>query len=257
MADRRSAQAAPRSPRAAQATASALDGPEQTLSPLALTLHQAAALVGAYRWVEERLFALTGRWSADPAMGPDAQVHLFEVSAQHAWHADLWAQRLPVLDGFDRTAATRPRGPVLEPLVSALADEPAAAGRLAGLARVLVPELAAAYRHHLVRAVPVTDGPLIRTLHLVLADLDVEERALERVLDRAGPGRSEEGPTAGGPAESADSAEAVEAVVGRLEAVLRAVGDPENPAADSTVPGAGSAGPLRPVRLVPWPGEER
>ena len=238
MPDRPARQVAP------GATGTALDDPEQALATLALSLHEAAELIGAYRWAEERLFAVTGRWSADPAMDPEAQVHLFEASAQHAWHADLWADRLPVLDGFDREEATRPRGPLLEPLLTALEDEPAPVGRLAGLARVIVPELAAAYRHHLARAVPVTDGPVIRTLHLVLADLDAEEAALERVLARAG--------LDAGEADAADPATAAAVGVGRLEAVLEAADDPVARVADGpTVTRAG------PVRLVPWPDEER
>ena len=242
MADRSARRAAP------EVAGSALHDPEQALAPVALTFHQAAVLVGAYRWAEERLFALTGGWSADPAMGPEAQVHLFELSAQHAWHADLWADRLPVLDGFDRQDATRPRGPVLEPLLTALEAETVPSGRLAGLARVVVPELAAAYRHHLGRAVPVTDGPVIRTLHVVLADLDAEKAALERVLAGAGldPGGSDGTPSGGAPAGAAEPAEAVEAAVGRLEAVLEAAGGPVGVAAGPTV--------TAPVRLVPWPG---
>ena len=37
-----------------------------------------------------------------------SSLHLDEVSGQHAWHAELWAARLPVLDGIDREALTRP-----------------------------------------------------------------------------------------------------------------------------------------------------
>ena len=57
-----------------------------------------AALVGEYRWIETALFAPLGAWVADlPLAG--VQVHLDAQSMRHAWHAELWADRLPVLAG--------------------------------------------------------------------------------------------------------------------------------------------------------------
>lgn len=166
--------------------------------PVALTLHQAADLVGAYRWVEQRLFAVTGRWASDPAMTPAGQVHLFEASSQHAWHAELWAERLPVLAGMDPEALTRPVGPVVGPLMAALEAEAPEAGeagtghaapaalsavaRLAGLHRVVLPALVTSYRRHLPRTVPVADGPVTRALQLALADLEEEQAAGEVLL---------------------------------------------------------------------------
>ncbi len=76
-----------------------------------LTLDQAAALAGRYRWVEQRLFELTGSW-APAAAAPAAGVLLDALSLQHAWHAELWAERLPVLDGADHDALTRPSPPL-------------------------------------------------------------------------------------------------------------------------------------------------
>ena len=42
-------------------------------------------------------------------------------SARHGWHAELWADRLPVLDGVDPEALTRPPSPAAEALFGALA----------------------------------------------------------------------------------------------------------------------------------------
>src|SRR5271155_836097 len=55
-----------------------------------LTLTEAGALVGCYCWIERRLFALTGSWVQEME-DPATQIHLDEVSFQHAWHAELWA----------------------------------------------------------------------------------------------------------------------------------------------------------------------
>lgn len=146
-----------------------------------LTLDQAAALAGRYRWVERRLFELTGSWAPEvPA--PTAGVLLDALSLQHAWHAELWADRLPVLDGADHEALTRP-SPTLAGLFGALSGatpvrgDGVAAGeddrwvaRLAGLFRVVLPRLVVGYGRHLSMAVPATDGPTIRALRLTLRD---------------------------------------------------------------------------------------
>jgi len=204
----------------------------------ALPIHLAAHLVGAYRWTEHRLFELTGAWAAEVPV-PAVQVHLAGAAGQHAWHAELWAERLPVLDGVDPEALTRPLGPAMGPLLAALAGDPAAAPapapagdpaasgghgvvqRLTGLYRVVMPRLLTSYALHLTRVVPATDGPTIRALTLVSRD-DLElwragEALLQEVLRR--------------PHDVAVAA----AVQQRLESVVVAEG----------------AGP----GLVPWPGE--
>jgi hypothetical protein len=146
----------------------------------ALPVVPAATLVGAYRWAERRLFELTGAWAAEPAP-PAVQVHLDEVSVQHAWHAELWADRLPVLDWFDPDAVTGPLG-LAGPLFDTLADLTGPVPRLAGLYRVVVPRLLAGYDRHLARAVPVTDGPVVRALRLVRRDEVDSWRAGEALL---------------------------------------------------------------------------
>lgn len=141
---------------------------EPVVEKAALPVVRTATLVGAYRWAEHRLFELTGAWAAEPSP-PAVQVHLDEVSAQHAWHAELWADRLPVLDWFDPDSVTVPFG-AAGPLFDALADLAEPVRRLAGLYRVVVPRLVAGYDHHLARTVPATDGPVIRALRLVGRD---------------------------------------------------------------------------------------
>ena len=96
-----------------------------------LRLHESATLVGCYRWVEHRLFELTGSWAPEAAT-PAVQLHLDEVSIQHAWHADLFSDRLPVLDGVDPAALTVPCGPVAGPLLAAVAASAAAVGGAEG-----------------------------------------------------------------------------------------------------------------------------
>ena len=155
----------------------------------ARSLQRAAVRHGAFRWVEWRLFELTGAWAAAPGMTAEARVHLAEVARQHAWHTELWADRLPVLDGVDPDALTRPAGPVLGPLVDALAGVAAAGGEgwdvaaLSGLYRVLLPRLVLTYEDELARGAPVTDAPAIRALELVLRDERRQWRRGEQLLE--------------------------------------------------------------------------
>ena len=151
-------------------------------APAPLTLQEAAALAGAYRWAEDRLFRLTGGWASDPAP-PAVRVHLDEVSGHHAWHAQLWADRLPVLDWFDQDAATGPLGDAAGPVLDALAALPVEpVARLAGLYRVVVPRLLVGYDRHLGLAAPGTDGPVIRALQLVRRDHVESWRSGEALL---------------------------------------------------------------------------
>jgi hypothetical protein len=170
-----------------------------------LVIGDSAALIGSHRWVEHRLFEATGAWSATAA-NPAVQLHLFEVSHQHGWHAELWEDRLPVRDGVDPEALTEPLGPALGPLFEAVGlltrPDPARVGagdgsfadvaRLAALYRVVLPRLVATYDLHLSATSRVADGPVIRALHLVLRDeagsWHEGERLLQSILSTPGHG---------------------------------------------------------------------
>ena len=138
-----------------------------------LTLTEAGALVGCYCWIERRLFALTGSWVQEME-DPATQIHLDEVSFQHAWHAELWAQRLPSLDGIDPESFVQEAETVLGPLLEGLGagEDPGfiEVRRMSGLYRFLLPRLIAGYQHHLEAARVSSDAPLIRVLRLVLSD---------------------------------------------------------------------------------------
>ncbi len=128
-----------------------------------------ASLVGGYRWIEQRLFELLGAWAA-AATRPELRVHLDEQSARHAWHASLWADRLPVRDGVSADGLTV--APPVAARVLAVLDESRSATLplMAGLYRVVLPRLVTGYTRHLGATAPVSDGPVIRALRLVLMD---------------------------------------------------------------------------------------
>ncbi len=73
----------------------------------ALPLGTTAALVGEYRWIETALYETLGAWVRDLPVAA-VQVHLDGQSMRHAWHAELWGDRLPVLSGVDPDQLTQP-----------------------------------------------------------------------------------------------------------------------------------------------------
>ncbi len=147
-------------------------------------IEEAARRLGHYRWIEMRLFEVLGGWVATvPEL--EVKLRLGPHSFHHAWHAELWDELLPQLRGVDREALTAPPNDTMAQFVEALSS---ARGRgqtierMVGVYRVLIPHKIAAYTHHLDRALPVTDGPALRSLRLVLQDEREDVREGELLL---------------------------------------------------------------------------
>jgi len=139
--------------------------------------------VAAFRWLEHRLFEVVGRWSATET-NPGAAALFAVLSRQHAWHAELFARRLPVLAGVDVGTVGTIAAPWTE-LLRRLGEGPEAAkgtastadrvgdassatlGRLVGLGRVVLPRLTTAYARYLQRLTP-SEAPLVVVLRTVL-----------------------------------------------------------------------------------------
>ncbi len=139
---------------------------------VALPLADAARILGAYQWVEQRLFEVLGEWVALEA-DPVARLLFDSASQQHGWHAELFAEHLPRLDHMDPALLVVPPSAEVDGLLLGLGEAGGTLHRLVALGRVLLPRLVAGYSHHLGGAVPVTDAPVIRALRLVLRD-DIE-----------------------------------------------------------------------------------
>ena len=151
--------------------------------------------MGAYQWVERRLFEVLGAWGSSQVV-PEVQV-LFDVySQQHAWHAELFAERLPVLDSLDPAALVVPPNAEVDRMLSELSggarptagsavtgrlmgEAPAGSGGSGGSGGTLLRPRAGpggaapsrdGYVLHLRRAAPVAEAPLARSLRLVLRE---------------------------------------------------------------------------------------
>ncbi len=147
-----------------------------------LDIHQASGLIGAYCAIERRLFEFTGRDVHRGGAAPEIQLHLDAVSAQHAWHAELWADRLPVTAAIEAGSLVA-LPPALEGVIGVLSGL-GPLERLAGLFRVLLPRLVVSYSRHAVQATPATDAPTARALSLVVRDETDEWVAGESLVER-------------------------------------------------------------------------
>ncbi len=177
------------------------------MGPDPLGLSATATIVGEYRWIENALYRMLGEWVTDMPVAA-VQLHLDAQSLRHAWHAELWGDRLPVLAGLDPAEVTRASAPVAATIAALNGDllpttgpgstwppageespgRPGALPRLAGLYRVVLPRLVTSYERHIRATDPVTDAPVARALRLVLND-EIEdwhtgERLVQRLVTR-------------------------------------------------------------------------
>jgi hypothetical protein len=135
-----------------------------------LLLDDATRLIGGHVWAESRLFETLGAWVVSTEE-PGAKLLFDRHSQHHAWRAEQWWDRLPVLADVERDGLIQPPTPAAAAVASALAELPGVVGRLAGVYRVALPRLFAAYHRHRLDADPTSDGSAIRTLDLLLPDV--------------------------------------------------------------------------------------
>lgn len=161
--------------------ATGIDGPLP--APVgALGLEEVAVLTGSHRWTERRLFEMLGTWVADE--GSELARVLFDLhSQQHAWHSELFGERLPVLDWIDADALTSAPSASSERALELAGAADTTLLRLVGTGRFLLPRLVAGYTLHLERATSVADAPLRRVLRLVLRDEIEAWQASELMLE--------------------------------------------------------------------------
>ena len=155
------------------------------MAAVAETIEQSGRRIGGHAWFELRLFETVGGWvTTVPEL--EVKATLATQSHHHAWHAELWHGLLPSVPDHLRPAdLVVPATGGDRALLDALAAAPGTVERLAGLYRVALPRLIAAYTDHLARTTPVTDGPTVRALRLVLADEEDDRAAGEALLEAA------------------------------------------------------------------------
>ena len=139
------------------------------------TIDQLARRVRRWIAVEELLFETLGRW-ARQLPEPAVKRTLATWCHRHAWHAELWRQRLPALDALDGGADDVDAW--VAPLRSALGNVATSVEALTVLAGPVLQAVDEALAEHRAAIDPLLDGPTARVLDLVAADLAAERTAL-------------------------------------------------------------------------------
>lgn len=136
--------------------------------PASLDAATLAGAAGAYRWMELELFELLA--SVPPGTPGGVGVRASVACGHHGWHAELWAERLASL-GAEDSALTKPPTAGFAALARWLREgSPGVLERLVAAYRVLLPRLFVSYQAHAEAAAGVADGPVARTLRLILAE---------------------------------------------------------------------------------------
>ncbi|HET6950606.1 MAG TPA: hypothetical protein VFI47_09535 [Acidimicrobiales bacterium] len=144
------------------------------------TIEESGRRIGHHAWLAMRLFETVGGW-VPTVPEPAAKALLAAQSHHHAWHAELWLGLLPALDHLPQADLVVARAADAD-LVDRLAAAEETVARLAALHQIVLPHLRATYTAHRARTTAVTDGPTVRVLRLVRADLDEDDRALAGAL---------------------------------------------------------------------------
>ena len=135
------------------------------------TVEESVERIVNYKWAEERISAALGGWVATiPEL--DVKAMLGPACYQHAWHADLWRQRLPELKEANEHRS-EPANDAFVTFMDELTspdDADLTVEKLVGVYRVLVPHLLAAYTFHRHVTSDIVDAPTVRILGFMLDD---------------------------------------------------------------------------------------
>ena len=149
------------------------------------TLLDIARTAGRFAWLEDRIADMTGAW-VSTIDDSDARLVVGARSHTHAWHADLWRDRMPVVPGLDTSSFVAPARDELARAIDQLADLETTLERMVALHRVLLPRLVTAYALLLRGTNELIDAPTVRTVRLVLEDTREETREGEIVIRSLG-----------------------------------------------------------------------
>lgn len=135
-----------------------------------------AERAAAYRSVELTLFGALGSWATE---GGELSGFLATRCHRHAWHAELWAGRFPLIPG--RSLPDPDPHPGLRDALAQLTGDTA---RLVAVYRAVIPRLAVSYQAYGARLDELTDGPTVRVVELCRRDVVDDWAAGESLVQR-------------------------------------------------------------------------
>ena len=130
------------------------------------TIDELGALVGAYCWLEHRIFEVTGAWATGPIdEGAELRVWLAAISRRHGVLVGRWAECLPMRAGIEPAAlVTVPAEP--KELAGAFEQlemtEPGVG--VSALVETVLPWVGGVYECHLAAAIPVAEASVMEVL---------------------------------------------------------------------------------------------
>ena len=154
------------------------------------TIDELAALVGAYCWLEHRIFEVAGAWATRPGPvdGELAELRVWAAAAsrRHGALAGRWAECLPVRAGVESAAlVAAPAEP--EGLAGGFDELEATDDLAAGvsvLAETVLPWVGGVYGSLLTLATPVSEGPVMEVLAEARREVSAEIQGGRTLLDR-------------------------------------------------------------------------
>jgi len=154
------------------------------------TIDELAALVGAYCWLEHRIFEVTGAWATGP--GPvdedEAELRVWSAatSRRHGALAGRWAERLPVRAGVESAALVaapaEPKG-LAEAFEELGATKELRAG-VSALTETVLPWVGGVYGSHLAVAIPVSEASVMEVLVAARREGSAEIRGGRTLMGR-------------------------------------------------------------------------
>jgi hypothetical protein len=154
------------------------------------TIDELAALVGAYCWIEQRIFEVTGAWATGPGPVDDDTAELrvwaAATSRRHGTLAGRWADRLPARAGVEpATLVTAPSGPagLAEAFGDLGATKELAVG-VAALVETVLPWVGGVYGSHLATATPVSEASVMEIMVEARREASAEIRGGRTLLGR-------------------------------------------------------------------------
>lgn len=145
-----------------------------------ISIHDLADRIACYRALDLLLFEVIGAWITEATAAP-VRPYYAAWSQHHAWHAELWAGRFPVIPDVDVHEATTAAAERMEPVAAALRSTDTETARISLLADHLLPQLTTILEQHRDEVAPQLDAPTARVLDLVIDDLQ-RDMAMARQL---------------------------------------------------------------------------
>lgn len=155
------------------------------------TIDELAALIGAYCWLEHRIFEMTGAWAtgAGPVDEDVAELRVWSAatSRRHGALAGRWAECLPVRAGVEPAAwVTAPVGPKgLAEAFEELGATKDLADGLSALIDSVLPWVGGVYGSHLAVATPVSEASVMEVLVEARREASAEIRDGGTLLGRS------------------------------------------------------------------------